>query len=120
MGKKLVLLKNNKGTLLMHTVVLSVIMAMMGTMMLKWATNRYETVAKSRRQIKASAMAQSCLAKKMLGWADNPPLDAASADLDCQVEIEDGTVVDMKLGTEALPGPAGSFAIIVSITQDIL
>jgi len=121
MDKKTGLLSNNKGTLLMHTVVLSVVMAMMGTMLLKWATNRYETVSKSRRQLKATMLAQSCLAQRMVGWSDNPPL-SGSADMSCVVDVDTGVGVDMKLSTYEIISESGvtTFGIIVSVTQNIL
>lgn len=122
MNKKIGLLGNNKGTLLMHTVVLSVVMAMMGTMLLKWATNRYETVSKSRRQLKATMLAQSCLAQRMVGWSDNPPLSATGADMSCVVDADTGLGVDMKLSTYEIISESGvtTFGIIVSVTQNIL
>jgi len=113
---------NNRGTLLMHTVVLSVVMSMMGTMMLKWATSRYETVAQSRRQMKASMLAQSCLSQKMAGWVDAPPL-AGSPSLGCSLALEGDTSVYLDMATYNInltTGSEPSYGLVISITQDIL
>lgn len=115
-------LNNNKGTLLMHTVVLSVVMAMMGTMMLKWATNRYENVSRARRQLKATMLAQSCLSQKMVGWADNPPVALANADMGCVVDVDTGVGVDMFLSAYTIQTSVGdaTFGILIAVTQNIL
>lgn len=111
---------NNRGTLLMHTVVLSVVMSMMGTMMLKWATSRYETVAQSRRQMKASMLAQSCLAQKMAGWVDNAPM-GTSASLNCSL-VMDGTTVslDVQPSDRASLGYDPSYGLVISVDQSLL
>ncbi|HOX23599.1 MAG TPA: hypothetical protein PLL10_09055 [Elusimicrobiales bacterium] len=117
--------RNDKGTLLMHTVVLSVVMAMMGTMMLKWATNRYELVSKARRQMRASMVAESCLAQKMSGWLSTPLLPGSSSDMSCSVVLEGGgtsEAVEVPLSTYVVESSGGdsSYGLIISITQDIL
>lgn len=111
---------NNRGTLLMHTVVLSVVMSMMGTMMLKWATSRYETVAQSRRQMKASMLAQSCLAQKMAGWGDSAPMgDGAS--LNCSLVLEGNTVsLDMSYSMNQSAGYDPSYGLVISVDQGLL
>ena len=112
---------NNRGTLLMHTVVLSVVMSMMGTMMLKWATSRYETVAQSRRQMKASMLAQSCLAQKMAGWVDNAPM-GASASLNCSLVLEGDTTVSLSMtqSQQQSTGSDPSYGLVISVDQSLL
>lgn len=113
--------RNNRGTLLMHTVVLSVVMSMMGTMMLKWATSRYETVAQTRRQMKASMLAQSCLAQKMAGWVDSAPM-GASASLGCSLILEGGTAVSLNITQSEIPstGSDPSYGLVIAINHSEL
>ena len=60
---------DRKGTLLLQTVVMAVVLSMVSAMMLKWVFARYSTVAKTKRQVVARAMSDGCVTQMMTSWS---------------------------------------------------
>jgi hypothetical protein len=69
-------LKSKRGSMLLHTVLMAVILATMGALILKWALARYSIVTKYKRKVNAKALIEACMVQKWAEWKENiTPVD---------------------------------------------
>ncbi|MDD2773127.1 MAG: hypothetical protein PHP45_05460 [Elusimicrobiales bacterium] len=68
-----------RGTLLVQTLVMTVILSFLATMMLKWSFGRHTVATKVRRSIEARTYINSCMAQKAAEWGTNAPTQGASS-----------------------------------------
>ncbi|MFA6583772.1 MAG: hypothetical protein WCS77_05695 [Elusimicrobiaceae bacterium] len=61
--------KSNKGSVLLQAIVLSVIMAMIAVLTLKWTLSRRSDVVRSRNSVEAKTYIEYCMAQKQLEWS---------------------------------------------------
>jgi hypothetical protein len=70
---------SKRGTLLVQTLVLTVLLSFIATLMLKWNFGRHTVSSKVRRSIDARTYIESCMAQKASLWGtNNQPKDGTT------------------------------------------
>ena len=73
MNKKTLL--NNRGVMLLQTIIMAIILSLLSVMTLKWILGRYSIVNKLEKSAEAKAAIEGCIALKTQAWMDTglPP-----------------------------------------------
>jgi hypothetical protein len=108
---KMNIIKKRKGALLLQTLVLSVIMAMIGVMILKWALARYILASRFYRSSVSRARVEGCLFKKVSEWGKT--FSDAPNGTDCNFSVSDKESADknVKINVNVISGTAVRFKI---------